>query len=123
VNNFNELIYSSLMSGIRPGTDPDIINHMCKRVSETLDQNIIRDYFDIGHQEAQLFPEKVDIPILLIAGEDDFLAPKEDSIYINQKIKGSQYICIPKSKHFPMAEAKEAFYEIIHRFCKEQSIS
>jgi pimeloyl-ACP methyl ester carboxylesterase len=117
LNNFFDLVHHSILSGIRPGTKPDTIRHMCDRVMEALDQNILRDYFNIGHHEALPFPEKIDIPILFIAGEDDFLAPKEDSILINKKLKGSQYVCIPGAKHFPMVEKKEAFYEIIKSFC------
>jgi pimeloyl-ACP methyl ester carboxylesterase len=119
LTNFYDLVYSSLMAGIRPGTAPDTIRHMCDRVMETLDQQTLRNYFDIGHHDAQAFPEKLPFPTLFIAGEDDFLAPKEDSIRINRELKGSQYVCIPKAKHFPMVEAKEAFYEVVRRFCSE----
>lgn len=123
LDNIFELVYSSILAGIRPETEPDTIRYMCERVMATLDRQTLRDYLNIGHQDALPFPAKLDIPLVLIAGEDDFLAPKEDSIAVNQKIKGSQYICIPKAKHFPMVEAKEAFYEVVRRFCKEQSIS
>jgi pimeloyl-ACP methyl ester carboxylesterase len=118
LTHFYDLVYSSLMAGIRPGTAPDTIHHMCNRVMETLDRQILGNYFDIGHQDALPFPEQLHFPILLIAGEDDFLAPKEDSIRINRELKGSQYVCIPKAKHFPMVEAKEAFYEVVRRFSR-----
>jgi pimeloyl-ACP methyl ester carboxylesterase len=63
--------------------------------------------------------EKIDLPTLILCGEDDALTPVPYSQFIHSRIKGSKLEVLPNAGHMVMMESPQAFNEKIHGFIKE----
>lgn len=59
---------------------------------------------------------RIDIPSLIVAGENDILAPVEYSKELNEKISGSTLKIIEDSGHFMMLEYPDKFNSILKDF-------
>ncbi len=63
--------------------------------------------------------EKIEIPTLLIFGEDDALTPPSIAHSLNSKIKNSRLEIIPSAGHLSNIENSEKFNEAISKFLKD----
>jgi proline iminopeptidase len=63
----------------------------------------------------------LDIPTLIIVGEDDFICSPASARFIHGKINDSTLLVIEKAGHFPWLEQPEAFFEGIRSFLKTNS--
>jgi 3-oxoadipate enol-lactonase len=62
--------------------------------------------------------ENINLPALIIVGEDDKLTPASPSRLMNAKIKNAKLIIIPEAGHFPNLENTAKFNEEIIKFLK-----
>lgn len=62
------------------------------------------------------FLEKLDIPVLVIVGENDRLTPPEYSKMLYSKIRSAKLAVIQGAGHFPNMEKPEAFNKEINNF-------
>jgi 3-oxoadipate enol-lactonase len=60
--------------------------------------------------------ENINLPVLIIVGEDDRLTPASPSRLMNAKIKNARLIIIPEAGHFPNLENTAKFNEEIIKF-------
>lgn len=63
--------------------------------------------------------EKIDIPVLIIVGEDDALTPPTLAQTLHSKIKNSRLAIIPSAGHLSNLENSEKFNEVILSFLKD----
>jgi pimeloyl-ACP methyl ester carboxylesterase len=63
--------------------------------------------------------EKINIPTLIIRGEDDQMISKEQVEILHKGIKGSKLEEIPLSGHLPNVENPEKFNELVKNFLEE----
>ncbi|MEN3038755.1 MAG: alpha/beta fold hydrolase [Candidatus Kryptonium sp.] len=60
--------------------------------------------------------EKIDVPVLIVVGEDDALTPPSLAQSLHAKIKNSQIVVIPSAGHLSNVENSEKFNEAIISF-------
>jgi pimeloyl-ACP methyl ester carboxylesterase len=60
--------------------------------------------------------EKIDLPALIVCGEDDALTPVLYSQFLHSRIKGSKLEVLPNAGHMVMMESAQAFNEKIREF-------
>jgi pimeloyl-ACP methyl ester carboxylesterase len=60
--------------------------------------------------------ERIQVPTLVITGDDDRIVPTANSIRTSQEIQGAQLVVIPASGHIPQEEQPEAFMEAVNQF-------
>lgn len=60
--------------------------------------------------------EKINLPTLILCGEDDQLTPVKYSQFLHSRIKGSKMEVLPNSGHMVMMELPQAFNEKIREF-------
>ncbi len=63
--------------------------------------------------------EKIDLPTLILCGEDDALTPVLYSQFLHSRIKGSKLEVLPDAGHMVMMESSRTFNEKIGEFIKE----
>jgi len=63
--------------------------------------------------------EKIDLPTLILCGEDDALTPVLYSQFLHNRIKGSKLEILPNAGHMVMMESPQAFNEKIREFIEE----
>ena len=69
------------------------------------------DRFDVVNEV-----EKVDLPTLILCGDEDELTPVKYSQFLHHRIKGSKLDVIPDAGHMVMMESASAFNEKIREF-------
>ena len=69
------------------------------------------DRFDIMSQV-----ERIDLPTLVLCGDEDELTPVKFSQFLHQHIKGSKFEILPSAGHMVMMESSRAFNEKIKEF-------
>lgn len=69
------------------------------------------DRFDIMNEV-----EKIDLPALILCGDEDELTPVKYSQFIHHRIKGSRLEVLPNAGHMVMMESPAAFNEKIGEF-------
>ncbi len=72
------------------------------------------DRFDVMNEV-----EKIDLPALILCGEDDQLTPVKYSQFLNNRIKSSKLEVLPSAGHMVMMEAPQAFNEKVREFILE----
>lgn len=59
---------------------------------------------------------ELNLPVLVITGDDDQIVPTQDSIRLASEIPGAQLVVIPNCGHVPQEECPEAFVNTIQDF-------
>jgi pimeloyl-ACP methyl ester carboxylesterase len=59
---------------------------------------------------------KIDLPALILCGDDDQLTPVKYSEFLHSRIKGSKLEVLPNTGHMAMMESPQAFNEKIKEF-------
>jgi pimeloyl-ACP methyl ester carboxylesterase len=65
--------------------------------------------------------EKIDLPTLILSGEEDEMAPVKYSQFLHDRIKGSKMEILPDAGHMVMMESPQVFNEKIGEFIFENS--
>jgi pimeloyl-ACP methyl ester carboxylesterase len=60
--------------------------------------------------------DELEIPVLVITGDDDRVVPTEDSIRLAQEIPGAELVVIPSCGHLPHEECPQAFLQAVEGF-------
>jgi pimeloyl-ACP methyl ester carboxylesterase len=76
------------------------------------------DRFDIMNEV-----EKINLPTLILCGEEDELTPVKYSHFLQNRIKGSKLEVLPHAGHMVMMESAKAFNEKIGGFISTLTIS
>jgi pimeloyl-ACP methyl ester carboxylesterase len=71
------------------------------------------DRFDFMNQV-----EKIDLPTLILCGEEDELTPVKYSQFLHHRIKGSSLEILPNAGHMVMMESPEAFNNRVWEFIR-----
>ena len=60
--------------------------------------------------------EKIQLPALIVCGEEDEMTPVKYAQYLHDRIKGSRLEVLPRAGHMVMMESAEAFNERVNAF-------
>ena len=60
--------------------------------------------------------QELDVPILVITGDDDRIVPTEQSIRLAGELPGAQLAVLPACGHIPQEECPEAFLSAVEEF-------
>jgi pimeloyl-ACP methyl ester carboxylesterase len=60
--------------------------------------------------------DRVDVPALMIVGEEDTVTPPSDAEFMRQRVRGSRVATIPRAGHMSNLEAPEAFNAAMAEF-------
>ena len=98
---------------------PELVEFLKKMAGWQKDQAIMSALLTMaGRTDTTEFLEKIDLPLLVIAGKDDRLTPPEYSKIIYGKTKNSEIKIIPDSGHLPNLENPDEFNKAILDFMK-----
>ncbi len=125
------LILNGIMENFRE-TIPKIIQYAYSRKapSELIEEGIQQmlqcrpevlhgDFSACDRFDVMKEVEKIDLPTLILCGEDDVLTPVLYSQFLHSRIKGSKLEVLPNAGHMVMMESSQAFNEKIREFVKE----
>ena len=61
---------------------------------------------------------ELNLPVLVLTGDDDRIVPSEESIRLGAEIPGASLVVIPNAGHLPHEEKPEAFMQAVREFLK-----
>jgi pimeloyl-ACP methyl ester carboxylesterase len=67
--------------------------------------------------------EELDLPVLVVTGEDDQVVPTEESVQAAEDIPGAQLAVFPDCGHVPNEECPEAFLDAVEPFLARVGVS
>jgi len=74
--------------------------------------------FTLASSESELAIQldRIEMPVLVISGDDDRIVPTEQSIRLAQEIKGASLSVLENCGHVPHEECPEDFFEVTEKF-------
>lgn len=61
---------------------------------------------------------RLDVPVLILVGEEDELTPPVESRHLEKEIRGAELVVLPESGHLASLESPEAFNEALGAFLR-----
>lgn len=77
------------------------------------DENMKKTMVNLLEWDKTLFPQKIEVPTIIIWGEKDGITPLSDGKLLHQKIKGSKLFVIKNARHSPQFTHPEKVAKII----------
>ncbi len=118
-----KFIEEFLKSALSPKTlenKKDVVSFAEKIIHENDEKGIAGNLIALSTRtDTTHILEKIDIPTLIVVGEDDALTPPSIAHSLNSKIKDSKLEIIPFAGHLSNIENSEKFNEAISKFLKD----
>ena len=64
--------------------------------------------------------DELDVPVLVITGDDDRIVPTESSVRLAGEIPGAELVVIPDCGHVPQEECPDAFLDAVRAFLRKE---
>lgn len=116
-SNFREaidLIYDNWAFSMK--TDKDLIEVVKRHILEIKSHIAVADYEACNAFDCRARLEELQLPTLMIVGEEDKLTPVRYSEYLLKQIRGSTLEIIPEAGHYVMLEQPEQFNRALLSF-------
>ncbi len=119
MDHFKETVPRIIQYAYSPKAPPELIQEGVHQLLECRPEVLHGDYSACDRFDVMKEIEKIDLPTLILCGEDDALTPVLYSRYLHSRIKGSKLEILPHAGHMVMVESSQAFNEKIREFIKE----
>ncbi len=119
MDNFRETIPRIIQYAYSPKAPPELIEEGVNQLLQCRPEVLHGDYSACDRFDVMKEVEKIDLPALILCGEDDALTPVLYSRYLHGRIKGSKLEILPNAGHMVMVESSRVFNEKIREFIKE----
>jgi pimeloyl-ACP methyl ester carboxylesterase len=118
-NNFKETIPRIIQYAYSRKAPPELIEGGVNQMLQCRPEVLHGDFSACDRFDVMKEVEKIDLPTLILCGEDDALTPVLYSQFLHSRIKGSKLEVLPNAGHMVMMESPQAFNEKINGFIKE----
>ncbi len=118
-NNFQEFLEGLPIGAFYRRTSKEIINEYMTETSKTDPQVTYRDFKICDEFDVMDKMSLIDVPSLIICGNEDRLTPPKYSKFFHEKLKISELIIIDKASHMVMLEKPEELNQAIKEFIKK----
>jgi 3-oxoadipate enol-lactonase len=118
---FIETMIPKLMGQTTMTTRPDLVEGaraMMRRMSAENISLVLRGMAERPDSVADL--KTINVPVLLVIGDEDILSPVADGELMRQNIPGSQLKVVPKGGHYSPWEQPEATGTVLRQFLDSQ---
>ena len=118
-NNFRETIPRIVQYAYSRKAPSELIEGGVNQMLQCRPEVLYGDFAACDRFDVMKEVEKIDLPTLILCGEDDALTPAPYSQFLHSRIKGSRLEVLPNAGHMVMMESPQAFNEKINRFIEE----
>ncbi len=66
--------------------------------------------------------DRLQLPVLVISGDDDRVVPTEESIRLASELPQAELVIVPACGHTPQEECPQAFLEAVQAFLKHTNV-
>jgi len=106
-----------------PKTDPRLRKASIQELMEVPAEVTYGDFEACDHFDKMNEIGLIDLPTLIVCGEDDALTPVKYSQYVKEKIRNARIVVIPDAGHSVMLERPEELNEALRSFLAELRLS
>jgi len=118
-NNFQEFLKGFPIGGFYRRTSKEIINEYMAETLKTDPQVTYSDFKICDEFDVMDKMSLINVPCLIICGNEDRLTPPKYSNFFHEKLKTSELIIIDKASHMVMLEKPEELNQVIKEFIKK----
>jgi len=118
-NDFQEYLKGLPIGAFYRRTSKEIINEYMVETSKTDPQATYSDFKICDEFDVMDKMSLIDVPCLIICGNEDLLTPPKYSNYFHEKLKTSELVIIEKASHMVMLEKPEELNQAIKEFIKK----
>jgi pimeloyl-ACP methyl ester carboxylesterase len=115
-NNFEETVQSITRFAYSRKVSSDLIERGISNMIGCRPEVLYGDFLACDRFDLMNDIEKMDLPALVLCGNEDELTPVKYSQLLHQRIKGSKLEIFPNAGHMVMLESPEAFNEKVREF-------
>lgn len=120
----SSLVEGSAERWFAPGSierQPDLSGRMLRVLQNVPDEGYARCAEALGTYDVSSQLSAINVPVLLVAGDQDPVAPLDAVEALGEEIPGSQFVTIQDAGHHPPAEQPDQMYQALARFFGEVS--
>ena len=122
-NNFEETVQKITGFAYSRKASPEFIERGIKLLLGCRPEVLYGDFLACDRFDLRKDVERIDLPTLVICGDEDELTPVTYSEFLHRRIRGSALEIIPHAGHMVMMEAPEVFNEKIRDFVATPTFS
>jgi pimeloyl-ACP methyl ester carboxylesterase len=115
-DNFEETVRKITQFAYSRKTSSDLIERGISDLMRCRPEVLYGDFLACDRFDTMNEVEKIDLPTLILCGEEDQLSPVKYSEFLHRRIKGARMETFPDAGHMVMMEAPQAFNEKIREF-------
>jgi pimeloyl-ACP methyl ester carboxylesterase len=115
-NNFKETIQTITRFAYSRKVSSDLIERGISDMMRCRPEVLYGDFLACDRFDLMNDIEKIDLPTLVLCGNEDEMTPVKYSQLLHQRIKGSKLEILPNAGHMAMIESPEAFNEKVREF-------
>ena len=122
-NNFRETVQNITRFAYSRKVSSDLIERSVSDMMRCRPEVLYGDFLACDRFDLMNEVEKIDLPALVLCGNEDELTPVKYSQFLQQRIKGSKLEILPNAGHMVMIESPEAFNEKVGEFIATPTFS
>lgn len=116
LNNFEEMVDSIMHYAYAPDADESLVREGARLMKEAGSKTAHDDFLACDRFDRRKDLGNIQIPCLIVCGEQDILTPKTLSRSLHENIQGSSLHFFPSAGHMVMIESHGAFNQCIKDF-------
>jgi pimeloyl-ACP methyl ester carboxylesterase len=120
-NNFEETVLKINQFAYSRKAEADFIEKGVSLMLQCRPEVLYGDFLACDRFDLMNEVEKIDLPALILCGDDDQLTPVKYSQFLHSRIKGSRLEVVPNAGHMVMMESPQTFNGKIKGFILENS--
>ncbi len=113
---FEEIVDTIIKYAYGPGADPVLIREGARLMKESGAAVVHGDFLACDHFDRRKDIAKIQLPCLIICGEEDKLTPPPLAKGLNHSISGSRLVLLPSAGHMVMIENFRPFNLAVREF-------
>ncbi len=118
-NDFEPTVRNIVRFAYSPNAPAELIDQGIAGLMECRPDVLYGDFLACDRFDLLDEVKKINVPSLVICGNEDQMTPLKHSTYLHDQISGSRLEVIPAAGHMVMMESPEAFNETVGRFVAE----
>jgi len=115
-DNFEETVRNITRFAYSRKASSDLIERGISDLMRCRPEVLYGDFLACDRFDTMNEVEKIDLPTLVLCGDEDQLTPVKYSQFLHSRIKGSKIEILPNAGHMVMMESPQAFNEKIREF-------
>jgi pimeloyl-ACP methyl ester carboxylesterase len=115
-DNFEETVRKITQFAYSRKASSDLIERGISDLMRCRPEVLYGDFLACDRFDTMSEVEKIDLPTLVLCGDEDELTPVKYSQFLHSRIKGSKIEILPNAGHMVMMESSQALNEKIREF-------